>query len=270
MTCTTTPLFAESVTREIDALAAALGQQASAAATEALAFHRQLTGGPPRGDELQRLLGRSVQAAVARAFGPAALRPLLRKLEGDLPYDSDGLRERLANAGAHPVEDDLLYVVLYGLRNGLTDADVALLGPGPVRFAFELDADLTAARLSDVTLAGGALTTQRDSPAVRQADGRLTLKDIEAAAVEAASKAAVELAWDAIVACLKRIFAGAGPETAEQMLRKARAKLDEEASELAKDGASDRLRKLRELIEQIDKAIRAIQELPPAPKPAAK
>jgi hypothetical protein len=291
--CGPVPLFRDSIEEPFIRLLEKLFDTVDIAAVDSLQGYREF--GKPYAGDLHRLLGEVVIQAIPQIFTARAMVPFLRAVNGALPCNSAELGARLANAGIRPVEEDLMFVVLYGFKRGLSPADIERIPFQSVTLGLRVDPELTMASLSDLQ----PVWEEPRSDATFFSAARTEKIFLDAAGVHEVSAVTVPpwlitlltLGIPELIGCLKDLFTGdkAAPGTWQQQvlayLQKALDEInkklkdnDERRRELNKQPASDdRKRELDKLDaedkilnedkDKITAAMTDINKLPPDSPP---
>ncbi|HEX7117699.1 MAG TPA: hypothetical protein VF212_02870 [Longimicrobiales bacterium] len=150
--CRPQPIFEGGATEEFGTMMERVIGAAEQNANASLTAYRNAYGdAEPGGDDLSRLLREAVRAATREALDPRILASLARKLGGEIPCTSPGLRRRFTRAHMRKLEDEIGLLALYGFKHGLTARDARLLPVRTVTVGFSFEDGLEGARIESVS-----------------------------------------------------------------------------------------------------------------------
>jgi|GEM_PF-4618174 len=146
-------LFSSSISKEFEALKAQLIQRVNEQAEKELSIQHELFADRPISVEcMHSLTRRAIRAALPELIDAKLIRAFLKKLNGSLPCNSSEFRNRLAHSPVRHPEEDLVYLLLYGVKHGLKNRDFNAVPIQAIGFNFTSDPALESTKLSGFNL----------------------------------------------------------------------------------------------------------------------
>jgi hypothetical protein len=149
-----TPLFSHNINNEFNNLLELFFSAVDTRASNILAEYATHFTEPVVSATLLRVkLHQALNFSLPEVFSVKNLAPIFSRLQGELPCTSDEFATRVSQAAIRPVEHDLLFLLLYGLRYGIEGSELTVVPLQKMTFVFELDLSLAKVRLKEISFA---------------------------------------------------------------------------------------------------------------------
>ena len=251
-------LFKTSIAKEFDSLVKQLVDNVNQYASNELALQNEFFGDQQiSAEKMHAITKRAIRASLPSLLNIDLFKKFLKKLNGSIPCNSLELNRRLANAALRSPEEDLVYLMLYGAKNGLKNRDFNAIPINAVGFNFNSDIALESVKLTgyNIIMPIDAQRTYFFRNGQAQLLGESHLKYVASAGEtinQGASLAheAIELLKE-LFACFKDLF---------KTIREALFGRKKEDIEEAIDDVKDAIEDLKDDVEDLDEDIEDLEE----------